>query len=878
MRRAAVFLLLLAWAGPGAAAKEAASAAPAGLTGRVLVAGAPGEGVEVRLWRLPLSPGPIPLGADDSDGMHPDRGLQPPIPPRPADAVARTDAEGRFAIADAGAGRFLLLATAPGGARGLARAWRESAHVPTEVEIEIADGPCALRGRARWRDGRPFRGFLVVSQVRSRWPDPWRNFEGAFATAPDGSFEIPGLRAELVAIAAVEPGRLRADLGSILLPYDEPVDLVVDEDLAVTEGRLVDPKGRPAGGVDLYLRSEEGGSGWDDAEVVAKIRTAEDGSFRVVGPLAPDFWIVGSDRWLPRPELRGPADPDPVLVARPRPRISGVVRRADGEPVAGVPVLAYQADLWLPPDVVLSGPDGRYSIGLPAEEVRFGPVGRGFVPADRSHDALVVRLGAGEEIERDLLVEPAARITGRVLDEKGRPVAGARVTPGGNPFLETDVAPRLLGLLPGAMTDAEGRYELTRMPIEANQTLSASANGYVTAYGRTTGAAEDVIDIRLERTVEEARRSFRAPEPAPEPDRFLRVLGPDGREVLRGKWQFADGGPHDYLLAGRIAYGLKPGRESPRIRIFDVRDARGRPLPYGPAIVGPFEPGEHTVTLAPGRVVEGRVATPGGRPVRGVSVRVFPMEEDGRAGAYIRFETRSGAEGRFRLTGIDEYESVLDFRVPSTYVEPERVRLAADAETVDIVVTPKVAPRVTVLDPDGAPVPGARVELIAPGEGGPFRDGRVRRETDADGAAAFPLLPPPLFAVLQIEAGGGFRSRTLPGWHPADATVKMERTLTLAGAVLDGAGRPVPDATVFVRAAAGAAPLPDGLSYERIEGGFVLAAITRDDGRFAIEGLPATTIELFAARVYGDAAEHAEVRTPVATAPTDGPEIELRLP
>ena len=53
----------------------------------------------------------------------------------------------------------------------------------------------------------------------------------------------------------------------------------------------------------------------------------------IARPLAPEWRVAGSDRYLSQVEPRGPADEDLTLVARPRPRVHGGVRRSsDGGP------------------------------------------------------------------------------------------------------------------------------------------------------------------------------------------------------------------------------------------------------------------------------------------------------------------------------------------------------------------------------------------------------------------------------------------------------------------------------------------------------------------------------------------------------------------
>ena len=593
MRRAAVLLLLAALVGSPIAAGAADGAVR--LAGQVLVSGVGASGIEVQVWRRAGAVPSLPLPADDVAWLHPEWLLDAALLPGPPLARTRTGEGGGFEFAGLEKGRYLVVAATPEGSRS----WREvSLFVEggvTGLRIPVVPGSHALCGRARHLDGTPHDGAVVFSYGEFDWPDDEspQILGGAICDA-EGRFEVRGLPSGRVEITAVAPGRFRAPLGPVLLPCEDPLDLVVDENLAVREGTLVDTAGRPAPGVRLLAR--DGESYVRDTSATAGGRTDEDGRFRMLAPLDPDFRIAGSDRYLSRVD-----DCGTVLVALQRPRVHGVVRRVgDGAPLAGIPVLARRgADSGEPPSAVLTDAEGRFSLSAPDLEFILAAWGRGWVPRDRSEKAL-------------------------------------------------------------------------------------------------------------------------------------------------------------------------------------------------------------------------------------------------------------------------------------SYVSPDELALPTDATALRVEVIPKVAPRVTVLDADGAPLPGAVVRLDAPDTGRPFLDGRIIRTTSEDGVAALPLLRPDEAVILRVTSPDG---RALPhsdwAWRPADVAIRLRRALSISGSVVDAEGRPVPDATIFVRPAAGAPPLPENFSYTRIDGGFALAAIAGPDGAFVIRGLPETTVDLFAALVHADGAE---TRSPPAASVAGATGLVLRLP
>lgn len=159
--------------------------------------------------------------------------------------------------------------------------------------------------------------------------------------------------------------------------------------------------------------------------------------------------------------------------------LKGVILDVAGQPVANAEVFAYDSpNVKRPGDFISnrSAADGRYRVVLPAGRywlvaryrqsgARFGPL----TPADKhSGDPLRMDLAAGSEQELNFVVadlreaallndkkrEDYVRVSGRVVDEQGRPIAMAYAMAGRSVNLN-EVPEYISG-----WTDEQGRYTL----------------------------------------------------------------------------------------------------------------------------------------------------------------------------------------------------------------------------------------------------------------------------------------------------------------------------------------------------------------------------------------------------------------------------------
>jgi protocatechuate 3,4-dioxygenase beta subunit len=335
----------------------------------------------------------------------------------------------------------------------------------------VARAPVLLEGVVQDRRGTPLPDVLVIA-----WPKGKRGEAVAQArSGEDGRFVLPGLRPDRWKLL-VEAGGIGTLETERQVPEDGKALLVVDGESRTVSGIVTDATGRPQAGADVTL----GGAGlrWP--------RTAQsdvNGIFSVSG--------LGSGKLTVRATLGQRASEPAVVLLEETPLRPAHVRLSlqagvfvEGRVVddTGKPLAAATVDVMALPSDDLpisarSDANGRF---------RLGPVapGKHQVLAHLEDyvilDAPEPTLGARRQESFELHLARTARLSGRVLDEAGRPMVGLQVSSicliGGRddlvvipgplpPAAEAAELPvgRLLrpgGVRTGA-TDKEGRFHLT---------------------------------------------------------------------------------------------------------------------------------------------------------------------------------------------------------------------------------------------------------------------------------------------------------------------------------------------------------------------------------------------------------------------------------
>ncbi len=465
--------------------------------------------------------------------------------------------------------------------------------------------------------------------------------------------------------------------------------------------------------------------------------------------------------------------------------LRGRVIDVGGRPWRGrVTVLAHTPDLTLPsrehPSVETDA-EGRFVLGR-LERGRAAP--HGWDSTGLEWTALELDVPAPREIVIDLGAG-AREATGVVLDAvTSRPVAGATLVTRAGRANGYDAVVRR------TVTGADGRFRLA-IPVGAEAVI-ASAAGYAPAWLDARRATPN-LTLRLVRPGRIAGRVLHEPggggvaEVAVVAQRLhVRDVPYDAlRTSLRtsttggGAYALDDVPPGDYLLSA-----LGSGVCTPEVGLVDVEDSSLFRVHVEP---------DRTATLdlrAPAAgSVQGVVLDDEGAPVAGAVVSWAEVEDGVFEGGHDR-RVPSGSDGRFRFDAVVPgalrlEASAAGFVASDATPEAPRVR---GGETVQVTLRVHGAryALVTVVDPDGKPIPGAWVS------------GWRHAVTGADGTARFPWRRNEPLRVYVSAPGFAERSEVIPddGSPVPELRITLPRGLVLSGRVVGSRGQPLPGAQV----------------------------------------------------------------------------------
>ena len=331
-------------------------------------------------------------------------------------------------------------------------------------------------------------------------------------------------------------------------------------------------------------------------------------------------------------------------------------------------------------------------------------------------------------------------LTGRVVDEAGEPVPGARV---GARFLATrefsmiDLeAKKAEREVAFDVTDRSGRFSLT-VPAAHPVDVDARRDGFGTAYGRGFYAGEE-RELVLARAATFMGRLVRADDGRPVADVSLSGWSNDSRaELFRGTSGPGGSFRFDDLPPGPLTYRVQPeGLASPDWVTLEL--AAGQVL-------------ERTIKLEAGIVISGRVSDAStGAPIEGAEIW---------EGWFGRKRVPTAADGTYRLEGFGG-PGVYDIHVHAAgygnaahefnYTEVP----SADVE-LDFALQPARRARGRVFDKAGSAVEGAYVAAVHSS----FRNGEQVTDweatrTNALGQYVLPSLHPDLAHVLFVRKAG----------------------------------------------------------------------------------------------------------------------------
>jgi RNA polymerase sigma factor (sigma-70 family) len=600
--------------------------------------------------------------------------------------------------------------------------------IPT-IASRIADPAPAnvLRGIVLDPKDRPVEGARIVASSSLSYDYQTLDLQiasrseraGEARSGADGRFELPLDPARAYQIAVDKPGFAQATLGrrhpgetvTVHLPYGAAIEG------RVTQGESKQPVANAR--VRCFLRGNDSpdGARFEQASV-----TDANGNYRI-DTLPPGIlFLEASATGLPmsdwievHPEAGKTITQDVSLVAEAwfRGHVLDALTRA---PIAG----AELGTIWVLRNTVRTDAAGAFS--LPLDKGSDGQIyvraaGYGFRNA--AQPAKTHASGA-EGIE--ILLEPARSASGRVIDEQGRPIAGAYVAGCGTDFGEVQRHDWV-----GTTTDAQGRYTLADLRPDLQHSLFVRAQGFGSSVYEFPATEKTQARLELADVVLRAAGSIRGrvvdenSKPLPDLGVLLRGVNADrgqwdarggafldnyvgsrqGRTDDRGAFTFDELAAGEYVVELRRDGHQAAGKQSVALKSAERREGVELVLPSG-------------VTM------QGRVHDSAGNPVAGVHVSIEPT-----AAGLSDCDVQTGVDGKFSARGLmpGDYRIQLwplrrnsDAPDAKFYVHAVFEGQRADGRELDLQIEEGLWLRGTVVEADGTPLAGVLVMALETGQ------------------------------------------------------------------------------------------------------------------------------------------------------------------
>ncbi len=627
---------------------------------------------------------------------------------------ATSDARGRATFLDLAGGVFAYVDPEP---VRLAKVMWKTVDLPAEGEVTVDIVlPTGRRVAGRVTDaatGSPIPG----ARVGINW-----TLGRAVATGADGRYEIFGWNRQQGAtelhVVAEDYGRLGKIVGE-----SDAVDFALDRADTVV-GRAVDPEGKPVEGAIAGVVPIGERAGREDSDVGSTTWTAADGRFRLTSLrrdqdhalvlMAPGFGRYLLD-FPPRPG--GPGEIDLGDVAFPfGHRIEGRVLDHDGSPVANVDVALRGANADRRRLLGGKPETGDSSYGQ-TEEVRTDDIGRfrfadlapGFYTLTaRRRGQREARLSVSlpdelrDVLDAEIVLGEGREVVIAVSDPAGAPLSGAYVR--AMPGTASDA-----GFMGGGPTDAKGETRVWlppgewRLSVDWIRDFDPKGRRYVEA-SRTVPAEVSRVDVTLQEAGTISGRVLDAAGKGLVGAEFEALRGAD----RVGTWRAEAGGRFSLDVPKGSPVTLRvTGRRLQGGMVFEPWTSEATAVAVGATDV--------VVTARP--VPQDRALTvvalsPEGAPLAGLAVYLMTQ-----SGLYRQGQTN--AAGRAAFSDLTAERWIAQLLPDSAHLS---VWLVARGETPepsggDLEVRFRVGAAVSgvVVDADGRPAQGARVEVEGPG-------------------------------------------------------------------------------------------------------------------------------------------------------------------
>ena len=673
---------------------------------------------------------------------------------------------------------------------------------PKPLELKLGKG-AILRGRVEG---------LTDAQIGNAQIGYWGQGQELAAKSHghklkrDGTFELTGVPPGDWTLNAWANGRQGPQM-QIKGVTDGEVrdDLVISFTTGVVvEGRVVDSDGEPVSNLNVVL-NVMGRGGWHtqltDKDGRFRFESASEGSAQVMtwGP---------NGRQIPLGKrFEAPASDIEVVYDKPKTVfLKGTVKASDGTPIAvcsvSVSAGSSRGGSRAAPMPAMGGQGQQEALNGEFQITTSGE-GPWTVRADnaRGEDGAKLNLRRAELIVKDasspvvLTMEPGARVSGRVVNADGKPLAGVTVT---------------AGRQNATTTSRDGRFSIEGLGDGNVNVQVAPPTGMVRPPVQRVPTGTEDMEFRLIQGL-----SIKG-----------KALGPDGKPLTQGyasaNWQKT--GEHPQGAAGSQIQaggtfelkGIPPGvRARVQVQVW----SQSGTVAYAPAIVEDVMAGTEDLELrlGGGHTIEGRVIKHDGKPPG--QCFIYGRTKDGKKQTGW---VQVGEDGVFKLGGLDPVAYELQVMRQDGGANPPTTTVTAPASGVEVRLPRSVSfgGRIEGLGTETAT--GWRVRVYT-ADGKQVASARVAADGSFDVPAVAEL--DEVF-VGAMKAGDERYGRTGPVKTSAkNVVVRLQRGKSIAG-VVEGA---VIDERVR------------GAVWAESADGWMASGVIQKDGTFEIKGLPEGT-------------------------------------
>jgi RNA polymerase sigma factor (sigma-70 family) len=758
----------------------------------------------------------------------------------------RTGPDGRFEVLlEPGTRR--LGVRAPG---YVSRQW-PLPHRNDESVIRLTPSPSIDGTVVTDADGAPVPGIAVHTlTLKRREASTGRHV----VTDADGRFAFSEAASDPVMVFALGGGFVSQGLSDVRANGANPLAFSTGEgetvslDLRVipaasVRGQVLDANGTPARGVTvaalLDLPYDE--NWWPYVSAAgARGVTDESGSF-TIATLIPD--VPYRFRALPPRGPIGEAGPVAgasgecldlsIRLPAHRRLVVDVTEAGTGDPVAGALVRVVvksrgSCDEHQGPWVTSA--DGRVVIlAAPAE-----PLGVWLTHRDYACSGGIepISVPGSEDPEADcalsITLARGLDVSGRVLRHDGTPLTEGTVSAHWRGARSAGPTYKSRTFAPVDVLD--GSFRISCLPKGSYSLRVTKPDGSYHDHPGTIEAGTVDVSIELAES---------ASPPPVEGSLTCRVLDDRGRPVPNGtvlfhlyaKEPFVHATTHQGWVRAGVGRTSGPATSGHRwIEVLPTVGEDGRRL--AGVLAGPFsiENVNPIVRLAPGVTVTGVVVMPDGSGARGARVTAMPIKPASEMNVSIRtvhVEVFTDVGGRFVMGALAPIAYHIEVVPPLGFQAPPPLMAVGGQDGLRFELTAGIAPMLTLLDPDGRPVPGV-VALVRPA--GPDHGGRAvdmhPSRTGLAGRLRLPTLDPHAIHHLELTPPKDrldLQPLVIEEWRATSVTLTFAEGFAIRGRVVDDSGQAVPKCRLMAR-----------IGDERRHRYFQVG----DDGSFEIGHLP----------------------------------------